>query len=188
MWMLRSGLVGRARCCGADAADALGGLVELFGERERLFVLELGETLAVDAVPCVAAAADRRDGRGGVDRATMHGARAARRGPRLPVSAMSRFTPNGKERGGRRTDGAGGREVSKLDLATSDPRGTAQRLCRDSSSRGKRIARLELVSGVAIFKPGNKGGTAAINSDKSCVQYCRQRWRWEVRKCRRFSR
>ena len=40
------GLVG-ARCC-ADAADALGGLVEFFGERQRFFVLELGQTLAVD--------------------------------------------------------------------------------------------------------------------------------------------
>ena len=34
----------------ADAADALGGLVELLGERQRLFVFELGEALAVDAV------------------------------------------------------------------------------------------------------------------------------------------
>ena len=33
---------------GADAADALGGFVELFGQRERFFALELGQQFAVD--------------------------------------------------------------------------------------------------------------------------------------------
>ena len=46
---------------GADAADAFGRFVELFGQRERFFALELGQKFAVDvgvvaAVAVVAAA------------------------------------------------------------------------------------------------------------------------------------
>ena len=37
---------------GADAADAFGGLIELFGEREWFFAIELGEELAIDL--CIA--------------------------------------------------------------------------------------------------------------------------------------
>ena len=33
---------------GADAADAFGGLVELFGQRQRFFAIELGQEFAVD--------------------------------------------------------------------------------------------------------------------------------------------
>jgi hypothetical protein len=33
----------------AGAADPLGGLVELLGDRERLLIVELGQPLAVDA-------------------------------------------------------------------------------------------------------------------------------------------
>ena len=39
---------------GADAADALGRLVELLGQREWFFAIELGEELAVDLSVAVA--------------------------------------------------------------------------------------------------------------------------------------
>ena len=39
---------------GADAADAFGGFVELFGEREWFFAIELGEELAIDVGVAVA--------------------------------------------------------------------------------------------------------------------------------------
>ena len=72
MWMLRIGLVG-ALDAAADAADALGGLVEFLGERQRFFLLELGQTLAIDgSAPAVerrrrreeAVGAERYRGRG----------------------------------------------------------------------------------------------------------------------------
>ena len=47
MWMLRSRASSLAIGC-ADAAHALGRLVELLGERQRLFAIELGQKFAVD--------------------------------------------------------------------------------------------------------------------------------------------
>ena len=42
------------RDCRADAADAFGRFVELFGEREWFFAIELGEELAIDFYIAVA--------------------------------------------------------------------------------------------------------------------------------------
>jgi hypothetical protein len=44
---VRIGLVG-ALDAAANAADAFGGLVEFFGERQRFFLFELSETLTID--------------------------------------------------------------------------------------------------------------------------------------------
>ena len=56
MWMLRSWASSRGDG-GADAADALGRFVELLGQRERFFAIELGQQLAVDGGVAVAIAA-----------------------------------------------------------------------------------------------------------------------------------
>ena len=47
MWMLRSRASSLAMAA-PIAPHALGGLVELLGERERLFAIELGQEFAVD--------------------------------------------------------------------------------------------------------------------------------------------
>ena len=83
---------------GADAADAFGGLIELFGERQRFFAIELGEKLAIDRGVAVAA---------GGPHAAVKGARAIL--PRIAVRLISHelFAP-GRDRAvarGRRRRG-----------------------------------------------------------------------------------
>ena len=80
------------RDCGADAADAFGRFVELFGEREWFFAIELGEELAIDFYIAIAI---------GRPHATVHGwARAI--WPRVAVRLISHelFAP-GEESGAR---------------------------------------------------------------------------------------
>ena len=115
MWTLRS-CASSLRDRGADAADAFGRFVELFGEREWFFAIELGEELAIDFYIAVAI---------GWPHATVHGWTRAIR-PRVAVRLISHelFAP-GEESGGARMAPVGW-DLKKMDLG-----GLARTACHE---------------------------------------------------------
>ena len=91
---------------GTDAADALGSFIELFGERQRFFAIELGEELAIDLRVAISVCRPH---------AAMHGARAIV--PRIAVRLIGHelCAPWKRRAGTRETRRRGGDLRKKMD-------------------------------------------------------------------------
>ena len=127
------------------------------------------------------------------ERATRDGAKmaAGRVVPRIAVAGLchgsmllKRKRRERLARGRRRREGNGEQMDSKA-CATACREVHRRALCPMNSMRDKQSNRSAESSGTSRnSEPGNEGGTRQSIPSKSCVQYCKHRWRWEGRNAR----